>query len=514
MGKVNSVSTFVGLFTVLDEYGEIRMQLLVPSKSHSCFRPSFDKMMESYWKYNSDMPQVAYTANVTADRNFLEGVIPSLTENVVHVRASQTELIIRNNPYSIYPVATIPVDVSVTVLETQQDKIQPVTIFWIWSAVQVKVYMLSSSPVSVALVQIYHGHSVYLLRTYTFNTVTFPEKLRQLIESPRINMVGRQISGDLRKFVQYNITNAPIPVDIALYASSADRAFPAALGYLRDVLLEDSAVANSDQLLYPGSQYLIGMEVVKVLIPGEPSFIISVNRANLLTASEHNYLLSLVQSDSPAPTDQDVDIPDSSTSLNKSPPVPSRVLKDALLADPKFIFDLVRRYIPPPDELYPMVKLVFDKYKNRLCSRSGLPLFADKAVATSNRILEEIRQGNVSDIVGGPALYTEIGVDQNGLMRYRCSRGTSSVEGSVHLNIIKKFASYNAGPRLTDAVLSDYRLYHNISVALHVMARFITGIFHHGYLRQLTLHVQTREIFGITKLPLELARKYEMQTLD
>ncbi|KAG2193584.1 hypothetical protein INT47_007387 [Mucor saturninus] len=93
-----------------------------------------------------------------------------------------------------------------------------------------------------------------------------------------------------------------------------------------------------------------------------------------------------------------------------------------------------------------MVKLVFDKCKNGLCSRSGLHLFDDEAVATSNRILEEIRQ------------------DQNGLMRYRCSRGTSSVEGSVHFNIIRKFASYNAGPRLTDAVLSDYRLYHNISM--------------------------------------------------
>lgn len=641
MGKVNSVSTFVGLFTVLNEYGEIRMQLLVPSKSHSCLRPSFDNMMDSYRKYNSDMPQVAYTDNVTGDRNFLEEVIPSLTENVVHVRASQAELIVRNNPYSIYPVATIPADVSVTVLETQQDINSACDIFLdMVRGPGQSIYVgfdiewtpafaypvgararLSGSPVPVALVQIYHGHSIYLLRTYTFNAVTFPEKLRRLIESPKINKVGRQIGGDLRKFEQYNITNAPSQVDIgtlcydkematrrnyslqricgevlnlnmlkpgdvrksnwemeflspehvqyaavdayvslevfkklrnlqtvrkrvdmstpfdtfvALYASSADRAFPAALGYLRDVLLEDSAVAKSDQLLYPGSQYLIGMEVVKVLIPGilldrytnnlslddfgEPSFIISVNRANLLTASEHNYLLSLVQSDSSAPTNQAVDIPNSSTSLNKSPPVPSRVLKDAfhlldlikvslrhglskdfirrfrdalfvidtddkqrveaylisigtdwntrLLADPKFIFDRVRRYIPPPDELYPMVKLVFDKYKNGLCSRSGLPLFDDEAVATSNRILEEIRQGNVSDIVGGPALYTEIGVDQNGLMRYRCSRGTSSVEGSVHFNIIRKFASYNAGPRLTDAVLSDYRLYHNISVSI------------------------------------------------
>jgi hypothetical protein len=326
----------------------------------------------------------------------------------------------------------------------------------------------------------------------------------------------------------------PAGTFVALYASSADKAFPAALGYLRDMTSRESSVARSQELRYPGSRYLIGMEVVKVLIPGilldryknglslddfgEPNFIISVNRANLLTASEPNYLSSLIDI-IPSPTDdqsgglslREVDSTEAYT-------VPSRVLKDAfhlldlikvslrhglskdfirrfrdalfvvdtddkqkvetylhsigtdwntrLVSDPKFIFDRVRRYIPPPDELYPMVKVVFDKYKNGLCSRTGLPLFDDEAVATSERILEEIRQGNVSDIVGGPSLYTEIGEDKNGLMKYRCSRGTSSVEGSVHFNIIRKFASYNAGPRLTDAVLSDYRLYHNITVSI------------------------------------------------
>lgn len=61
MGKANGVSTFNGLFTVLNEFGEIRMRLLVPSKSHDCLRPSFNNMMDSYRKYNLAIPQVAYT---------------------------------------------------------------------------------------------------------------------------------------------------------------------------------------------------------------------------------------------------------------------------------------------------------------------------------------------------------------------------------------------------------------------------------------------------------------------
>ncbi|KAG2192238.1 hypothetical protein INT47_009230, partial [Mucor saturninus] len=315
--------------------------------------------------------------------------------------------------------------------------------------------------------------------------------------------------------------------------------------------------------------------------------------ANLLTASEPKYFSSLVQAtNSPVISTSNTE-PISSTS-NSSRALPSRVLKDAfhlldlikvslrhglskdfirrfrdalfvidsddkrrveaylisigtdwntrLLVDPKFIFDRVRRYIPPPAELYPMVKLVFDKYQNELCSRTGLPLFDNEAVTMSNRILEEIRQGNVSDVVGGPALYTEIGEDKNGLMRYRCSRGTSSVEGSVHFNIIRKFASYNAGPRLTDAVLSDYRLYHNISVSSYMGSITRHGRTHNWHfspwisqaintmriklghapvqnyfgncIGDTFSYTQTRETFGITRLPLELTRKYDMRPLD
>ncbi|CEP08772.1 hypothetical protein, partial, partial [Parasitella parasitica] len=136
---------------------------------------------------------------------------------------------------------------------------------------------------------------------------------------------------------------------------------------------------------------------------------------------------------------------------------------DYMVKNPDFILERVKRFIPPPDELYKSVKLLFDNYGNAICASSGKPLFNDDAWKDANAVLEEIRCGHVSDVKNGPPLYTELGYDTNNLMRYRCSRGTSSVEGSVHMNIVRKFASYNAGPRLTDAVLADYRLYHNIN---------------------------------------------------
>ncbi|CAO3657693.1 unnamed protein product [Mucor hiemalis] len=111
-----------------------------------------------------------------------------------------------------------------------------------------------------------------------------------------------------------------------------------------------------------------------------------------------------------------------------------------------------------------VVELVFKKYENSVCVNLGKPLFNEDAWRDAKAVLEDIRVGHVSDVVGGPTLYTEVRYDKNGLMVHRCLRGTSSVECSVHMNIIRKFASYNAGPRLADMVLADYRLYHNIDV--------------------------------------------------
>ncbi|KAG2191722.1 hypothetical protein INT47_004709 [Mucor saturninus] len=44
---------------------------------------------------------------------------------------------------------------------------------------------------------------------------------------------------------------------------------------------------------------------------------------------------------------------------------------------------------------------------------------------------------------------------------FKCVRGTNSLEGGVHQNIIRKFGSLGAEPELTDCALTEYRLRHN-----------------------------------------------------
>ncbi|KAG2192652.1 hypothetical protein INT47_006910 [Mucor saturninus] len=115
-----------------------------------------------------------------------------------------------------------------------------------------------------------------------------------------------------------------------------------------------------------------------------------------------------------------------------------------MLIIPAWIFERVRKFVPPPDELHSALKFLFDSYGRLRCENSGRRLFNEAAIEMSLHALSTVQQGHVSDVVDGPPLYTEKGRDKNNLMRYKCSRGTSSVEGACHMNIVSRFASYNA----------------------------------------------------------------------
>ncbi|THU77319.1 hypothetical protein K435DRAFT_878010 [Dendrothele bispora CBS 962.96] len=82
----------------------------------------------------------------------------------------------------------------------------------------------------------------------------------------------------------------------------------------------------------------------------------------------------------------------------------------------------------------------------------------------SKAVLEEVRKGWLSDPDGIP-LYTLEGYDKNGLAKYHCLWGTNSVEGAIHNPIRRNFASLRASPELADALIADFRHWHNINCA-------------------------------------------------
>ncbi len=64
-------------------------------------------------------------------------------------------------------------------------------------------------------------------------------------------------------------------------------------------------------------------------------------------------------------------------------------------------------------------------------------------------------------------LYQRLFVDKIGLQVYRCKRGTNTLEGGVHQNVIRMFGAFNADPELAQYMLQEYFHRHNMSVGYY-----------------------------------------------
>ena len=143
---------------------------------------------------------------------------------------------------------------------------------------------------------------------------------------------------------------------------------------------------------------------------------------------------------------------------------------EMLSTNPSWVLRRVRRVVPPPQELVPKVKRLFIDYGNVRCWRTKQPLFNDETWRQASNVLQAIEEGQVSD-PPGISLYFLVGYDKaSNLPIYRCVRGTNSLEGGVHQNIVRKIISFGASPHMVDCALADYRLRHNTDVS--VMAAF------------------------------------------
>jgi hypothetical protein len=628
MAKINGVSTFSCLYTVLNEYEEIRLQVLAPTKSLDHLASSFNNMMESYTKYGFQMPEVFYTDNVIGDRLFLESAIPSLKKDVVHTKPTLTEQVNTNCPFKNFPLAELPENVTVSVLDTDaainhacqklldscfQHGSIAIGFDCEWavrggrSAVPIREQTRLKF-VPVALVQIAYQEIIYLMRIHTFNPDKLPKRLNEVIVNPKILKIGKNVNGDLSRFKYFGINHFPGQLELGTFCKDKDlierrgssladicgfvlklqlpktnlvrcgnweaqilteeqikyaaldawvsleiynrfKSMPtvhqkvsgktragsfvavhlantakssvAALGFLCD----DDLPSSYEQYKASDTHGAVKINIVKTMIPGFPldcydgltlsdftgsPCTMYIKCKYLFTASErvHHSATNPVQ---PFQAAIRIHTPE------KEAPIPSRVLKDGfhlmdmikiskshgmhkdfmrrfrdalyvcdqgdktaieafllsagtdwntrMLSNPAWIFERVRRFIPEPVKLYPTLKFLFDSYGPLRCEHSGRQLFDDAAREMSLHVLKSVKEGHVSDVVGGPPLYTEKGLDKDGLMTYKCSRGTSSVEGACHMNIVRRFASYNASTRLTDSILADYRLYHNINVS-------------------------------------------------
>ncbi len=81
MAVINGERIFVGLLTMTNEKGQIRICALVPTKAHSQFVIALTRMWESCEKYGLPRPRIVFTDNMS-DKDFLEASLPSLRDGI------------------------------------------------------------------------------------------------------------------------------------------------------------------------------------------------------------------------------------------------------------------------------------------------------------------------------------------------------------------------------------------------------------------------------------------------
>ena len=82
IGKIEGSSIFTALYTIVNEYEEVRLQYLVPTKSLNHLKYAFNALRRSLQYYGHSQPKIFFTDNVRGDKATLESVWESLKEDV------------------------------------------------------------------------------------------------------------------------------------------------------------------------------------------------------------------------------------------------------------------------------------------------------------------------------------------------------------------------------------------------------------------------------------------------
>ena len=136
------------------------------------------------------------------------------------------------------------------------------------------------------------------------------------------------------------------------------------------------------------------------------------------------------------------------------------------LFDFSYIAKRVRRRVPPPIILCNHLKAVFDFFKDKKDSTTGVILFHEKNKRRFESSLELVDKGCTSDPQGHSMYVTKTNnfgiqmVDKDGLTLYKSLQGTSNLE-SLHQYLTTSFGHTKAGPWYSGVLLTVVRHYYN-----------------------------------------------------
>ncbi|KAF5342768.1 hypothetical protein D9758_017029 [Tetrapyrgos nigripes] len=208
MMRLNGVVVFVGLFTVLNEFGQIRYQAFVPTKSLTHIRAGMKAITKSLQEHGHPQPILGFTDNVGADLQTFMECIPSLGKNVTLVdpAGSFPHLPRMQLPSGVSPnLCKTPLEIETAchgILALIDPDTNPTGIVslgfdmeWEYST-----GIGGTGSKKTAIIQLATPTSVYLLCVYLLDKL--PGSLKTILMSDHLIKIGRNIAADFSKLAR------------------------------------------------------------------------------------------------------------------------------------------------------------------------------------------------------------------------------------------------------------------------------------------------------------------------
>jgi hypothetical protein len=509
----NGEKLFEGLHTMVNENEEIRSQHFVQSTSHAQLEQQLKAFYETQVANNAELPALVYTDRCCTDRPFLKKIWPSLTKET-----KDFEMLTLPSDWVVHychdlGAIKIRVEEIVRYIERLEgDDMIPVgfDIEWNWRRTDNKVGLIQ-----IAL----PSKIIYLFQISCAEWSTLRPHLDAILTSQRLLKVGRNIQGDVTRFMKGHETVITPTQDIneICYEKNIISEKNVSLKALCRRLMKkdmekDKNVAKSNwdtklsaiQKTYAALDAYVSLEVYRLSLEAPTvAFRSPLEWEDEVESSPTDELTSpTVYEDTRVKQDvfhlhQRIEVPRQHphqwtffTKLRDAmmifhqedlAKVTSVVEKefgcsfdDYLAQNPDWVFKRVRRFIPPPKELRERIERVVNEFKRPeyIDPATRKPLLSKDALAQIDNILKHVDHGCVSDPKNVKLYYDTGKFDKYKLRIYRCVRGTNSVEGGVHQKLSLKLRMWNAGPEVTQASTGVYRQRHNIRASQRNRAKF------------------------------------------
>ncbi|KAK7005521.1 Werner syndrome ATP-dependent helicase [Favolaschia claudopus] len=209
LALLNGVPTHVALYTVVNEWEEIRGQYLVLTKELAYVEECYKKMMRSLELHGHEPTQLMWSDNARAERAFHERCIPSLKNGVVHIQHSTYSnlppLTVESDQFTFlshpdlidatcYQILRRAEDSKIVLALTIEHKMQPDGQGSLIAA---------AGQAGVDLIGLATAEDMYLFKVSTLNSVArIPPNLLALLKSDRTIKVGHQTSIDLGRLAK------------------------------------------------------------------------------------------------------------------------------------------------------------------------------------------------------------------------------------------------------------------------------------------------------------------------